>query len=258
MRGRSANGKQQEIAQQQQEVGRQTFGAQTDRRQVRTVKEMRPDDQPREKLRNYGAESLSDSELLAIILRTGSREMNVLETSSHLLDHFGGLRSLARKSWQELKVIPGIAGVKAITLVALFELSRRIQVASLGDQITIRSPEDAAAYFAPRLRDLNNEIFVVAFLNNAKKLTGFHKISSGGATATVVDPAEVMRQAVLNHANSILLLHNHPSGQARESRADVNLTRRIVESGKLIGIPVDDHLIIAGDAYVSMRSKGLI
>lgn len=225
---------------------------------IRTVREMRPDEQPREKLRHYGAESLSDSELLAIILRTGSREMNVLETSAHLLNHFGGLRNLARRGWQELKVIPGIAGVKAITLVALFELSRRIQIASLGNEITIRSPEDAAAYFAPRLRDLNNEVFMVAFLNNAKKLTGYHKISSGGATATIVDIAEVMRQAVLNQANSILLLHNHPSGQARESRADVNLTRRIVESGKLIGITVDDHIIIAGDSFVSMRSKGLV
>lgn len=225
---------------------------------TRTVREMRPDEQPREKLRHYGAESLSDSELLAIILRTGSREMNVLETSAHLLNHFGGLRNLARRGWQELKVIPGIAGVKAITLVALFELSRRIQIASLGNEITIRSPEDAAAYFAPRLRDLTNEVFMVAFLNNAKKLTGYHKISSGGATATIVDIAEVMRQAVLNQANSILLLHNHPSGQARESRADVNLTRRIVESGKLIGITVDDHIIIAGDSFVSMRSKGLV
>src|SRR5690625_86312 len=165
---------------------------------IRTVREMRPDEQPREKLRHYGAESLSDSELLAIILRTGSREMNVLETSAHLLNHFGGLRNLARRGWQELKVIPGIAGVKAITLVALFELSRRIQIASLGNEITIRSPEDAAAYFAPRLRDLTNEVFMVAFLNNAKKLTGYHKISSGGATATIVDIAEVMRQAVLN------------------------------------------------------------
>lgn len=223
-----------------------------------SAREMRPGEQPREKLMSYGVESLSDGELIAILLRTGSREMNVLETSVALLSHFNNLRNLARKSWQELKVIPGIASVKAITLEAVFELSRRIQVASLGDQFTIRSPEDAAAYFAPRLRDLTKEIFLVAFLNNAKKLTGYRKISSGGSTATIVDPAEVMRQAMMNEANSILLLHNHPSGQARESRADVNLTRRIAESGKLLGIPVDDHIIIAGDGYVSMRSKGLV
>src|SRR5690625_2181858 len=202
---------------------------------IRTVREMRPDEQPREKLRHYGAESLSDSELLAIILRTGSREMNVLETSAHLLNHFGGLRNLARRGWQELKVIqlrnlarrgwqelkviPGIAGVKAITLVALFELSRRIQIASLGNELTIRSPEDAAAYFAPRLRDLNNEVFMVAFLNNAKKLTGYHKISSGGATATIVDIAEVMRQAVLNQPTPFCCFTTiHPARRGSRGR----------------------------------------
>ncbi|MEX1062898.1 MAG: DNA repair protein RadC [Balneolaceae bacterium] len=224
----------------------------------KAVREMQPGEQPREKLIRYGAESLSDAELFAILLRTGSTRMNVVETSRLMVEHFNGLRNLARRNWQELKVIPGIARVKAVTLESAFELARRIQVASLGDRFLIQSPEDAAAYFAPRLRDLTKEIFLVAFLNNAKRLTGYRKISSGGSTATIVDPAEVMRQAMMNEANSILLLHNHPSGQARESRADVNLTRRIVESGKLLGIPVDDHLIIAGDTFVSFRSRGLM
>jgi len=224
----------------------------------RTVKEMRPDEQPREKLTNYGGESLSDAELLAILLRTGSRSMNVIQTSQALLDHFGGLRNLARKNWQELKVIPGIAKVKALTLEAVFELSRRIQVASLGEQVQITSPEDAAAYFAPKLRDLTKEVFIVAFLNNAKIVTGYKKISSGGSTSTIVDPSEVIRQAVINQANSILLLHNHPSGKAKESKADMQLTKRLVEAGKLLAIPVDDHLIIAGDSYTSFREKGLL
>jgi len=223
-----------------------------------TVKEMQPDEQPREKLIRYGAESLSDAELLAILLRTGSREMNVIDTSRALISHFSGLRNLSRRNWQDLKVIPGIARVKAITLEAVFELSRRIQVASLGESIKIQAPEDAVAYFAPKLRDLTMEVFIVAFLNNAKRLTGHKKISSGGSTATIVDPAEVMRQAMINKANSIILVHNHPSGQKKESKADVRLTRRIVESGKLLGIPVDDHIIIAGDGFVSMRTKGLI
>lgn len=219
---------------------------------------MRLDEKPREKLIRHGADTLSDAELLAILLRTGSRMMNVVETSRSLLDHFGTLRELARREWLELEVIPGIGRVKAVTLEALFELSRRIQTAPAGEQISIRCPEDAAAYFGPRLRDLNREVFMVAFLNNAKRLTGYRKISSGGATATVVDPAEVLRQAMMNHAGSILLLHNHPSGQARESAADIQLTRRIAESGKLLGVPVDDHIIIAGDRFVSLRSKGVI
>jgi len=229
-----------------------------DRYVKRTVKEMRPDEQPREKLVNYGSESLSEAELLAIMLRTGSPELNVIQTAQALLDRFGGLRNLARKSWQELQVIPGIAKVKALTLEAVFELSRRIQVADLGDRVQVTSPQDAVACFAPKLRDLTKEVFMVVFLNNAKIVMGYKKISSGGSTATIVDPAEVMRQAVLNQSNSILLIHNHPSGEARESRADIQLTKRIVESGKLLGIPVDDHIIIAGDKYVSFKAKGLI
>lgn len=224
----------------------------------RSVKEMHPDEQPREKLVKYGSESLSDAELLAILLRTGSKRMNVIQTSHALIEHFGGIRTLARQSWQSVRVIPGIAKVKAVTLEALFELSRRIEVASLGEQVKISSPKDAAAYFKPLLRDLSHEQFFVGFLNNSKLLTGYKKISSGGRNATIVEPAEVMRQAILNHANSILLIHNHPSGTLKESSADIQLTRRISEVGKKMGIPVDDHIIIAGDSFVSFRNKGIL
>lgn len=224
----------------------------------RTVKDMQPDEQPREKLMNYGSESLSDSELLAILLRTGSQKMNVIQMAGALLDHFGGLRHLARKDWQDLQVIPGMGKVKSITLQAVFELARRIEVAGLGDQIQITAPQDAVAYFGPKLRDLTKEVFLVAFLNNAKIVTGYKKVSSGGATATIVDPAEVMRQAVMNEAHSIILLHNHPSGNTKESSADIQLTKRITKAGKLLGIPVNDHIIIAGDGYTSLKAKGLM
>ncbi|HMB41593.1 MAG TPA: DNA repair protein RadC [Balneolaceae bacterium] len=226
--------------------------------QGRSVREMRPDEQPREKLLKYGSDSLSDAELLAILLRTGSRGMNVVDTSRALLDRFRGLRNLSRQDWQALKVIPGIAKVKAITLEAMFELSRRIQVASLGDEIQITSPDMAAAYFRPKLRDLNHEVFYVGFLNNSKVLTGIKKISSGGSRATIVEPAEVLRQAIINKANSILLVHNHPSGYLKESAADVNLTKRISKAGEMVNIPVTDHIIIAGDSYISLKSKKII
>lgn len=224
----------------------------------KTVREMLPDEQPREKLLKYGSESLSTAELLAILLRTGSKGMNVVDTSRALLDHFQGLRNLSKQDWQALKVIPGIAQVKALTLEAVFELTRRIQMESLGDELKISTPEIAAAYFMPRLRDLRHEEFYVAFLNNSKVLTGYKKISSGGSTATVVEPAEIIRQAVLNQANSILLVHNHPSGYLHESQADVNLTKRVMEAGSLLGIPVTDHIIIAGDGYISLRNKNII
>ncbi|MEX0994277.1 MAG: DNA repair protein RadC [Balneolaceae bacterium] len=224
----------------------------------RTVKEMQPDEQPREKFIRYGSESLSNAELFAILLRTGSSGMNVLDTAKILLESSGGLRSLVRKDWRDLKRIPGIGNVKAITLESVFELARRIQITSLGDQIQIQNPEDAVAYFSPKLRDLTKEVFLVAYLNNSKTLTGFTRISVGGATATIVDPSEVFHQAILNDACSILLLHNHPSGNVRESKADIHLTDRLVKSGKLLGIPVDDHIIIAGDGFNSLRSKGHI
>lgn len=223
----------------------------------RSVKDMRPDEQPREKLLKYGASSLSDSELLAILLRTGTKKMNVIETSRALLDHFGGLHSLIKKEWNELSVIPGIAKVKAITLEAAFELARRIQVAGLGDEIQILSPEDGVAFFGPKLRHLTKEVFIVAFLNNKKVMTGFQQISSGGSNATIVEPAEVLRHAILNQSNSIILIHNHPSGRSEASTADINLTKRIAESGKLLGIPVDDHIIIAGYDFVSLRAERL-
>jgi DNA repair protein RadC len=229
-----------------------------DRFLTRSVKEMQPDEQPREKLVHYGSDSLSDAELLAILLRTGSRRMNVIQTSQALMDHFGGLRNLSKQNWQSVKVIPGIAKVKAITLEALFELSRRIQMASLGDRVVITSPDDAAAFFRPILRDQHNEHFIVGFLDNSKHLTGYKQISSGGSTATIVEPAEVMRHAVLNHANSLLLVHNHPSGMAKESAADVRLTKRISSVAREMGIPVEDHLIIAGDHFVSFRNRGLL
>lgn len=224
----------------------------------RSVKEMSPDEQPREKLVRYGSESLSDAELLAILLRTGSKRMNVIQTSHALINHFGGLRNLARQNWQTVRVIPGIAKVKAVTLEALFELSRRVEVAVLGEQIQISSPKDASAFFMPLLRDLTKEQFYVAFLNNSKVLIGYKMISSGGSTSTIVEPAEVMRQAIMNNANSILLAHNHPSGTLKESASDISLTRRITSIGKNMGVPVDDHIIIAGDSYISFRNKGLL
>lgn len=223
----------------------------------RSVKDMLPDEQPREKLMRYGADALSDSELLAILLRTGTKKLNVIETAKALLKHFNGLHTLVRKDWQALKVIPGIAEVKAITLEASFELARRMQVAALGEEIKITSPEDVNAYFAPKLRHLTKETFLVGFLDNTKKLTGFGKVSSGGKTATIVDTAEVMRQAVLNEANSIILIHNHPSGNKKASTADIQLTKRIAECGKLFGIPVEDHVIIAGHDFISLRNDNL-
>jgi DNA repair protein RadC len=212
------------------------------------VKEMDPSDKPREKLMKNGANSLSESEL----------RMNVLDLGRWVLMQAGGLRQLTRKNWAELAMEPGIGSAKAVTLEAVFELGRRVQQTKLGDRPKIRSPQEAAAYFRPKIMDLNKEVFIVAFLNNSKILTGSRRISEGGMTATVVDPAEVYRQAILNNAASIIVAHNHPSGMVGESHADRLLTRRLHEVGRILGVPLDDHIIIAGDTYLSFRERNLM
>jgi DNA repair protein RadC len=222
------------------------------------VRDMDPSDQPREKLMQHGSGILSDAELLAILLRTGSRRMNVIDTSRQLLDRFGGLGSLMRRTWQEMCELDGIGTVKAVTLEAAFELSRRISRGSDNTKIVMRAPEQVVGYFGPMLRDLKREVFIVTFLSAAKTMTGYRKISEGGATATIVEPSEVMRQAILNDAQSIIVLHNHPSGNTHPSRADIALTRRLTESGRLLGIKLDDHIIIAGEQYTSMKIDGFL
>lgn len=222
------------------------------------VRDLAEDEQPRERLIRFGAESLTDAELLAILMRTGSRKMNVIDTCRKMLRHFGGLHKLVRKSWRELRVIEGVADVKAITLEAAFELSRRLQSAGNGKSLFFRTPEDVASHFGPRMRDLQTEQFVVVFLNAAKAVTGHQIISKGGKTATVVDPAEVMRQAIMNEANSIIIVHNHPSANRRASRADISITKKLIRAGDMLDITVDDHIIIAGYEHLSMRSEGMM
>jgi DNA repair protein RadC len=222
------------------------------------VRDMDPADQPREKLMQYGPSMLSDAELLAILMRTGSRYMNVIDTSRNLLERFEGLQSLKKRNWQEMCEVDGIGSVKAVTLEAAFELGRRIDRVDQSQKISLTSPDDVFRYFGPMLRDLKREVFYVVFLNNAKVLTGYRKISEGGATATIVEPAEVMRQSILNDAGSIIVMHNHPSGNTNPSRADIALTRRLADAGRLIGIRLDDHIIIASDTYTSLKVTGVL
>ncbi|MCH8556954.1 MAG: DNA repair protein RadC [Balneolia bacterium] len=222
------------------------------------VRNMLPDEQPREKLMKYGSDVLTDSELLAILLRSGTKGMNVMETSRHLLETNKGLHRLVRCDWQEISRIKGIGKVKAITLMAAFELARRLNQDTGGDKVTLHQPDQVYGYFGPMMRDLKKEIFIVAYLNSAKVLTGYDRISVGGTNATIVDPPEVLRKSVMNHAHGIILLHNHPSGNTTPSRSDISLTQRLVEGGRMMGIQVLDHIIVAGFKYTSMRDKGII
>ncbi len=224
---------------------------------IQTVKEMMPDEQPREKLQRLGPESLTDSELLAILLRTGTKNLNVIDLSRSLIKTYGGLRQLARKNWQELRHFKGVGNVKSITLIALFELSRRINTSDI-ERLQFLSPDTVAAYFGPKLRDFSKEHFYVIMLDNAKKLLGYQQVSRGGKTSTIVEISEVMRLALMYDAGSILLCHNHPSGIKRASKQDIQLTERIKSACEIMGIHLDDHIIICGNDYVSFHQEGLL
>jgi len=223
-----------------------------------TVKELPPDDRPREKLLLRGAQSLSDAELVAILLRTGKKGNSVLEIARELINSEGNLAMLATKTVDSLQKISGIGKDKAATLAAAFELSRRIlsQPKWLSNK-KITSPQDIAEIFIPILRDDNKEKFIVVCLNSANKIIKHETISIGNLNSSVVHPREVFKVAIDNSSASIILIHNHPSGNPEPSNEDIRITKKIVETGKIMEIPVFDHLIIAGETYTSFVEKRL-
>ena len=223
-----------------------------------TVKELPLDDRPREKLLMRGAQSLSDAELVAILLRTGKKGKSVIEIARELINSEGNLAMLATKTVDSLQKISGIGKDKAATLAAAFELSRRILSQPkwfVNKKIT--SPQDIAEIFIPILRDDNKEKFIVVCLNSANKIIKHETISIGNLNSSVVHPREVFKVAIDNSSASIILIHNHPSGNPEPSSEDIRITKKIVETGKIMEIPVFDHLIIAGETYTSFVEKRL-
>lgn len=223
-----------------------------------TVKELPSDDRPREKLLHKGAESLSDAELIAILLRTGKKGKSVLEISQELINDEKNLALLATRSIKSLTKISGIGNDKAVTLAAAFELSRRILSQSKWrSDKKITSPQDIADIFIPILRDEVKEKFMVVCLNSANKVIKYETISVGNLNSSVVHPREIFKVAIDNNSASIILIHNHPSGNPEPSNEDIRITKKLVESGKILEIPVFDHVIIAGETYTSFVEKRL-
>lgn len=223
-----------------------------------TVKELPLDDRPREKLILRGPQSLSDAELVAILLRTGKKGKSVIEIARELINSEGNLAMLAIRSVDSLQKISGIGKDKAAALAAAFELSRRIlsQPKWFANK-KITSPLDVAEIFIPILRDDNKEKFIVVCLNSANKIIKHETISIGNLNSSVVHPREVFKVAIDNSSASIILIHNHPSGNPEPSNEDIRITKKIVETGKIMEIPVFDHLIIAGETYTSFVEKRL-
>jgi len=224
-----------------------------------SIKEWAKDDRPREKLLLNGAENLSNSELLAILIHHGNKEKTAVDLAKEVLklgkDNLGELGKLSIK---ELMKIKGIGEAKAITIAAALELGRRRESTAPRDKTLIKSSQDIARFLQLKFQDYRHEVFAVLFLNRANKINHFEIVSEGGITGTVADPRIILRKALEQDAVNIILCHNHPSGSLKPSRADEQLTVKIKEAARFLDIVVLDHLIVSEDGYYSFADEGLL
>ena len=222
-----------------------------------TIKDLPVEERPREKLLKYGAERLSTIELLAIVLRTGYQNSTALDLAHQLLAQSNGLNCLIDYSIEELKEIKGIGLAKAAQLKAVGELGKELAVRKI-DLEQIKSPSDVAQILIPRLGDLQHEKFEVILLNTKHKIIGIKEISRGSLNSSIVHPREVFRIAIKRSSASIIVAHNHPSGDTTPSEEDIELTKRLIKTGEIVGIDLLDHLIIAQQNYISLKEKQLV
>jgi DNA repair protein RadC len=223
------------------------------------IKTWAKDDRPREKLLMKGPETLSDSELLAILIANGNREKSALDLAKEILQlGKNNLGELGKLTVREMMKIKGIGEAKAITIAAALEMGRRRQATAYRQKEIITSSADVARYLQSLLQDHQHEVFAVLFLNRANKINHFQIISEGGMTGTVADPRIILKKALEENAVSIILCHNHPSGSLKPSRADEELTHKIKEAARFFDIKVLDHLIVSEDGYFSFADEGIL
>lgn len=224
----------------------------------RAIKELAAEDRPREKLLERGAESLSNAELLAILIGSGTRKMSAVELMSRIMaDCDNKLVLLNRMSVEDLMAYNGIGEAKAITLKAASELGNRRSLESVSrDLMKFDSSADIYAYMRPILQDRGHEECWVLLLNNSARLIKRKRISTGGQTSTLVDVRMVMKAALLAEATSLILVHNHPSGASRPSRDDIQLTERVRDAARTLNLTLLDHIIVADGEYYSFSDEG--
>lgn len=226
-----------------------------------SIKDLPEEERPRERMRHYGAEMLSNAELLAIIISTGSKNESALSLCQRVLSEKGrtdGLSFLFDMSVEELANIKGIGIAKASKLKAVAELGRRFEIDKKQFNPVIKSPTDVAQVLIPKMRDLKVEHFQIVHLNIKNRILKIEDVSVGTINASIVHPREVFRKAIKDGSAALILVHNHPSGECDPSREDIALTKRLCEVGELIGIRVLDHLIIGGGDYASLKQMGLM
>jgi DNA repair protein RadC len=230
-------------------------------RSFSSIPEWPEQERPRERLLRHGPEALSDAELLAILIRTGAKGTTAVDLARRLLKEFDSIHKLSSASLSELQrqgrgTTLGIA--RGASIVAAFELGRRAASRRTERRLKIQTPQDIAQEFIPRLQGLKKEQFWVALLDSANHLLRDERVSDGILNSSLVHPREVFKPAIVEPAAAIILIHNHPSGNPEPSGEDLQVTRQLVETGKIIGIPVHDHIIIAGNSYASFAERGIL
>lgn len=216
------------------------------------------DERPRERLYNRGAEALSNSELLAIILGSGMRGKSVIQLSQELLSKFGGLEQLAEATIEELCEVKGLGRAKAIQLRALVSLAGRLSQKTQSVKMKIDHPQSAYNLVRDELESQKKEVFSVVLMDVKGFVINRQVVSIGTLSHSLIHPREVFYPAVRHKAASILLAHNHPSGDPTPSKEDIQVTEKLIEVGKMMGIPVRDHIIVVRDRFTSLRQEGLV
>lgn len=223
-----------------------------------TIMDLPENERPRERMFRYGADTLSNAELLAIILRTGTKQENIVTLSNNLIKESGGLNGLLNMSLDEFMNLHGIGRAKAAQLVAISELSKRFRSYRSGDVYKISQPRDAADFVMEDMRNFNVEHLRVIMLNTKNVVISIRDVSVGSLNASIVHPREVFCEAIKKRSASIIICHNHPSGDPTPSSEDISITKRLKECGKIIGIELLDHLIIGDGVFISLKEKGIL
>ena len=222
-----------------------------------TIRQLPPSERPRERLRDRGAAALSNSELLAIILRTGTPSENALALATAALARFNGLPGLARASFGELCAQHGMGEAKAAQVKAALELGRRLLSTQPEERATVRSPQDVANLLLAEMGLLEQEHLRVVLLNTKNQVLAMPEVYKGSVNSAQVRVSELLREAIREGCPALIVVHNHPSGDPTPSPDDIDLTRQLIEAGKLLDIDVLDHIVIGGQGFVSLRERGL-
>lgn len=223
-----------------------------------SIKRWPKHERPRERLLQYGPQHLTEAELLGILLGKGTKDKTAIDVARQLLNQYESLHKLFSRSPSEMMKVKGIGSAKAASLSAAFELVRRVQSQGNSDKATFKRSSDVAKHYLPLFRDLKKEVFKVLLLNRANRLIREVFVSEGTLDASIVHPRDVFKEAILEPAAGVILIHNHPSGNPAPSEEDLRITKQLVEAGRLLGIKVYDHIILAGDHYQSLADEGLM